>query len=598
MTASRADRRCAAGCADRRCAAGHADRRLKFRRLVAAGLWLLAAPAAAQVPLPLATPFDPETMERADPPLHGMIGKIEIDALKAPNPEAIGVLDAHQGGFPATLWAGTTAPVARALIPLLPGATGSATLRDLERRLLLTAAPPPEGTREGDRPTLVELRAERLMTLGDADGVSRLAKAASGAVAGPALNRMKVDALLLTGDIPGACAETARQVSGGLDGELAKVQVFCALAAGNVLQGNLGLDLLRERKDADHAFIAAAEVMAGLPPVPAGKIKLDIAAPIHVVAFAAAKLPLPEGSVANASAAVARAVSQGPTNPPDLRLAAGERAEAVGVLATEALRKLYLDSSFAPDEMSAPLARAEAAGARGRALLFRAATDQPDPLIKAQFAAKAIELAVAKGQSAGAARVFEVIIGGIRPEPALVAQAPALARALLALGRPEAAAKWLDVGAADPAHIKESERLWPLVAIAASGAGQPLSAAGLAGWRSTLAGLPPEIVARRSAVVLGLLAGLGAKVPDAAWLDTLALPPGGPKPALFAMMQGNALEARLGGTVLAVLAAIGDQPLDKIDTITLSEAASALSVVGLGDDARKLAIEAMLANGV
>lgn len=570
--------------------------------LAAPAFWLSAAPAAAQAPLPLTTPFDPETMERADPPLHGPLGKIDVDALKAPNPEAIGVLDPTQGGFPATLWAGTTAPVARALIPLLPGATGSAALRDLERRLLLTAAPPPEGTRDGDRPTLVELRAERLMLLGDADGVSRLAKAAPGAVAGPALNRMKVDALLLTGDVAGACAETARQASAGMGGamagDLAKVQVFCALSAGNVLQGNLGLDLLRERKDADLAFIAAAEVMAGLPPLPADKIRLDIAAPVHVVAFAAAKQPLPAGSVANASAAVARAVSQGLTNPPDLRLAAGERAEAVGVLAADGLRKLYLEASFAPDEMSAPLARAESAGPRGRALLFRAATDQPDPLLKAQFAAKAIELAAAKGQSAGAARVFETVIAAIRPEPALVAQAPALARALLALGRPEAAAKWLDVAAADPAHVKEAERLWPLVAIASSGVGQPLSAAGLAGWRASLAGLPPEIVARRSAVVLGLLAGLGAKVPDAAWLDTLALPAGGPQPALFAMMQGNALEARLGGTVLAVLAAIGDQSLDKVDPITLSEAASALSVVGLGDDARKLAIEAMLANGV
>lgn len=575
-----------------------ANRRALTGSLLAIGLTVLAVPAVAQAPLQLNTPFDPETMERADPPVHPPLGTIEVEKLKAPNPEAAGVLDVHRGGFPATLWAGTSAPVARALIPLLPGSTGSAVVRDLERRLLLTAATPPEGTREGDRPSLVELRAERLMSLGDIEGVEKLAKAAPGAVAGPVLNRLEIDALLLTGDTKGACAEASRQVAAGQDGDLAKVQVFCALAAGNTLQGNLALDLLRERKDADHAFIAAAEVLAGLPPLPADKIQLEAAEPIHVVTFAAAKLPLPPGAVANASAAVARAVAKSAANPPELRLAAGERAEAVGVLATEGLRQLYLEIVFAPDELSSPVTRAEGAGPRGRALLFRAASDQPDPSIKAQFVAKAMELAAARGETAGAARVFEPIIATIRPDPALAAQAPALARALLALGRPEAAAKWLDMANANPAQAKAVERLWPLVAIASSGAGQPLSAAGLSGWRASLAGLPPEVKARRSAVVLGLLAGLGAKVPDAAWLDTLALPAGGPRPALFAMMQGNALEARLGGTVLSALAAIGDQPLDKVDPITLSEVASALSVVGLGEDARKLAIEAMLANGV
>lgn len=573
-----------------------ADTLMKARRLMAAGLLVLAAPAGAQG-IDLGTPFDPDTMERADP-ARPDAGKIEVDALKAPNPESVGVLDTNQGGFPATLWTGTAAPVARALIPLLPGASASGVVRDLERRLLLTAAPPPEGAREGVRPSLVELRAERLMALGDADGMAKLAKAAPGAVSGTVLDRLKIDAALLSGDTPGACAEIARQMATGATSDLAKAQVFCHLVAGNTLQGNLGLDLMRERKDADHAFIAVAETMAGLPPLPADKIKLEAATPLHVAAFAAAKQPLPAQAVANASAAVARAVAQGAANNFDLRLAAAERAEAVGILGTDALRQIYLEATFAPDEMSAPLARAETAKARARALLFRAATDQPDPVLKAQFAAKAIELAGPVGQTAGAARAFEAILWTIKPEPTLAAVAPAVARAMLALGRVEAAAKWLDVAKGDPVAAKAAERLWPLLAVGASGPGQPLDTAGLAGWRASLTDLPADRVARRHALVLGLLAGLGAKVPDMAWLDALDNPAGGPRPALFALMQGNALEARLGGTLLAALASLGDQPLDKVDTITLSEVVSALSVVGLGDEARKLAIEALLANGI
>ncbi|MBX9633653.1 MAG: antifreeze protein, partial [Magnetospirillum sp.] len=190
------------------------------------------------------------------------------------------------------------------------------------------------------------------------------------------------------------------------------------------------------------------------------------------------------------------------------------------------------------------------------------------------------------------------LLGEVKIDPALTNVAPAFARANLALGRAEPAAKWLELAKADPAAAKAVERLWPLSAVHAAGPGEAIPTLGLAAWRATLDGVAPEIAARRTAVVLGSLAALGAKIPETAWLDILSLPAGGPKPALFALLQGAALDAKLGSTVLAVLAAMGDQPLDKLDPITLSEAISALTVVGLGEDACKLAIEAMLANGV
>ncbi|CAA7618693.1 antifreeze protein [Magnetospirillum sp. UT-4] len=574
--------------------------RARVSALFLSALLLSGASAAAQGTgqvLPPVTPFDPETMERMDPPASSVAGPIAVDALKPPNPEAAGVLDSSQGGFPATLWAGTPAPVARALLPLLPGAGASATVRGLERRLLLTAAPPPEGARETDTPSLVGLRAERLMAMGDSENATKLAKAVPASATGPLLARLKAEAALVAGDVAGACADAARTAGPAVESDSLKLSVFCHFSAGNMLQGNLGLDLLRERKDPDQAFIAAAEVMAGLPPVPADKIQLSMATPLHMAAFSAARMALPPQSLAAAPVAVAQRLAVQAGAPPELRLAAAERAEAAGVLPIDSLRKLYLDMVFAPDEMATPLTKADGAGVRARALLFRAATDQPDPALKAKFAAKAVELAAAKGEVAAAARVFEAILWTIKPDPALAAPAPALARAMYALDRPEAAAKWLDMARADPA-AKAADALWPLSAVAAAMPGQPAGTQGFAAWRATLAGLPPEIAARRTGVVLGVLAGLGAKVPEAAWLDTLALPTGGPKPGLFAMLQAAALDARLGGTVLAALAAIGDTPLDRLDVLTLSEAVSALAVVGLGDEARRLAVEALLANGV
>lgn len=570
--------------------------RAERRRALPLAALLLALPVAAlaQQPLPLTQPFDPETMERADPPAYENVGRIGVDTLKAPNPEAVGTLDVHQGGFSAALWSGTSAEVARTLIPRLPGAGASPTVRALERRLLLTAAPPPDGTKPDTRPSLVELRAERLLALGDLDGVVGLTNAAPASVEGSIAAKVQRDAHLLAGRVGEACAK----LPGGSDPESARLLTFCQLAQGRTLEGNLTLDLLRERKSADSGFIAAAEVLAGLPPVPNAKIEVPELTPLHVALFNAAKLPLPDAALANAPAVVARAVADNAALAMDQRVAAAERAEAIGLMSADDLRKLYLSLTFPPDEMASPLDRAASAGNHGRALLFRAAFDQPDPLLKARFAAAAIDQAVSRNRVAGTARVFEAIIAAIRPDATHGREAASFARALYALGRPEAAAKWLDVAKADPATVREAEKLWPLAAISEFGPGQPVALAGLAGWRASLAGLAPEIAARRNGIVLGILAGLGAKVPDSAWLAALSLPNGGPNPALFALMQGAALDARTGGTVLAALATMGDVPLDKLDPMTLSEVISALAVVGLAEDCRALAMEALLANGI
>ena len=55
---------------------------------------------------------------------------------------------------------------------------------------------------------------------------------------------------------------------------------------------------------------------------------------------------------------------------------------------------------------------------------------------------------------------------------------------------------------------------------------------------------------------------------------------------------------RLGETVLLTLVILGETGLDKIDADTLNRVVVALRLVGLDREARELAIEAALANGV
>lgn len=517
---------------------------------------------------------------------------IQVQDLKAPSPLSVGVLSPGQGGFPDSLWKGASSVVVRKLIPMLPGQTASWTIRDLERRLLLSSVTAPEGSDPASRPSLTELRAERLLALGELDGLLKLAEATPSHAAGSTLDRLTLDAALLAGNLPQACDQARHGVAVGNDGVLARITVLCNLAAGKTAEGNMGLDLLRERKEVDPPFVNAAEVLAGLPPIPAAKLKWGEISPLHVVAYDAAHLPLPADVIAKASPQVARAVALGRYNAMDQRVAAGERAESAGTLSVEGLQKLYLEVTFSAEDLAGAMVKAE--GPLGRALLYRAATDAADPGIRLSLALKAVDLARNQGQEAAAIRLFSKIFINARSDPAMVSLAPQLARILFVLNRPDLAVFWSNLAGKDPALT----RLWPILSVYGVSPGQALPQDGLTAWRGSMNGLPPEVMGRRLAVVLGALSGLGAKIPDAVWLDTLGLPEGGIKVGLYAMLQHSALEAHQGMTVLTGLAALGDVPLDKVDPVILSEVISAFTVVGLTDDARRLAVEAMLANGM
>jgi len=565
--------------------------RAEFLRLGALGLVLVtsaaladpqASPQVLAPPTPILAP--PAAADTAVDP-RGV--SVERQDLAAPVAEATGVLDPRQGGFPPTLWNGTSGPTVRALLPHLPVAVDSPTLRALARRLLLTAAPPPKGVTEPDKPSLVELRVDRLLALGAVDGAIDLAAAAPVSVRGAGLVQARTEALLMTGRLDGICADPGLATAAGQNPEMAKVQILCQLSAGNTAAGNFGLDLQRDRKPADTVFIAAAEVVGGLPLAKGGLGPLRDPSPVQLAALAAAKLPLPAEAVEGAGPAQLRAIATAAGTPPDQRLAAAERAEAIGVLDTDSLRKLIAAVEFKPDE----LARADSqAGPRGLALLSRAAEAAADPAIAAALLARALDQSAARGRYATAARLLSPLIAKMPVQPTLQSFAPFAARALLVTGHPDVAASWLDLASKDADGAKAAARLWPLARLWSVADPSPAAAAL---WRQT-------VEPRRALVALSALSGLGIHLADADFVALLEVPraAAGPAPALSQLLDAAVRDNSLGGTVLATLAGFEAGGLDKADPVALARALAALKAVGLEAEARRLAVEILLANGM
>jgi hypothetical protein len=161
-------------------------------------------------------------------------------------------------------------------------------------------------------------------------------------------------------------------------------------------------------------------------------------------------------------------------------------------------------------------------------------------------------------------------------------------------GDGETAGQWLAV-----AQSPASGVLSRLAGIPGS---QPPSSATLAAWRSSLRGVPPHQAERRLAVVQGLLTALGDSVPAEEWVALMGGPPltsaTVPQPALWHALPAAAAAGRRAETVLLALAALGEAGPGGAEPTTLHRVVAALHGAGLTEEARSLAAEAAIANGI
>ena len=89
---------------------------------------------------------------------------IQINRLAAVDVDAVGVLSDSQGGFGTNLWNGSQLVFIKRLLAEHPERVRSHVMRGLLRRVLLSAATPPEGA-EGTAFTAARL--ESLMAMGE-----------------------------------------------------------------------------------------------------------------------------------------------------------------------------------------------------------------------------------------------------------------------------------------------------------------------------------------------------------------------------------------------------------------------------------------------
>ena len=576
------------------------DRRLALPALLIAAA--LSVPAAAQVGPPIrlvppptgpvapgATPTIPDTGAgtQALPP------GVEAMPLAPVDPAWAGALPASEGALPQTLWQGTERAFVIAALPLLQP-TLSPTLQDLSRRLLLSNAIAPGGVEAPKSRGLVAVRLERLLALGYVDPASELIERLSWKGDPEPLDRLRVEIGFLKNDNAAACRQVQDAIGHYQDVWWDRAEIACQALAGDPGKAALGLSLLRERQvPRDQVFDSLIEAAGGRT------TKLDRmpdATPIRVALLAAAKLPLPADALQNADPAVLRAWATNAQVPGERRVAAAERAAALGALPLDDLRALYAEIAAKPEDRKTT---AQQAGdsPRARALLYATASQETIPAARAEALQSLLQAGLKRGEFPVTARLVAPPLLELQPSPDLGGFAPPAARALYAAGRPQEAGRWAEIGG--PA-AQASLFLVARLALGNNGPTWPKD-----GFKSILEALQPKdaIVEPGKLLLAGaLLQAVGEPVTPADWARLVALPPAASAPLPNAALWLDGRDAvaahRLGEALLETLVMAQSGGRLSNEPIVIAEAVARLGALGLEDDARHLALEAALAAGL
>ena len=344
---------------------------------------LAPPPGASSPPVPAAVPFQPPTPAPAPaptPPSEPAAASsvlpvaatqrpsgVKIDSLQSIDPDTTGTLTASQGGFGADMWLGTERDIVEKLLPQLPVSAPSAAMRDLMRRLLLSAARVPEGTSKGV--SLLAIRAKLLSAMGDLVSLNTLLNATPGRSRDQELVRVETEARFLSNDNARACALAGGQIRDDNVPYWQKAFLFCQALAGEHGKASLGVSVMREAGEKDEVFFALIESLG--TGVPAILDSLSDPTPLHLAMARVAKAKLPDDVISSNHPGVLRTIAISPNASVGLRLEAAERAELAGALPVDSLRQIYSSISFSEQDLANPPSRAEPEGGpMTRALLY------------------------------------------------------------------------------------------------------------------------------------------------------------------------------------------------------------------------------------
>lgn len=533
---------------------------------------------------------------------------IQVGRLSRVDASTASLIGPDSGNLGSDMWENSRRGEIEQLLADLPPAQGSPVLINLRQRLLLTGATPPAGMTaslsggSGGGRDFLELRLDALLTAGRANDALELAAAAS-KIRPASIAMLQARAALALGKGNEACdALSALPANGDPRTEphaafALKLSAYCQILGGNPELSDITTDLAREEGLDDPLFYslqaaAADEIRLKAPP-PETLSEIDFAF------YGLAEKGFPSDAAAIAVPSVLPALAQDTNAGPKIRIDAAERAAGLGLVGGDVLGAAYEAANFTQKDFDG-LKSGEYpdSSAMRRALLFQAIAREVMPRKQLQMMALALSTAEPAGLAYPTAEALKPSLDRIRIGAELAGVAPIAVRAYIVLGDIAKANAWREAmtsaGAGFGRGTRELDAMLRLMKGDTIDLPDDIGATLLGDLRSGVTSTQ-----RFAAAEAMMLDALGADLPREVWdriLDRQDLFTGAaPREALFDQMQAASARGARGETVLLALTALADHGPSGTHANAVAEAVKSLGNTRLEGEARRLAIEALLA---
>lgn len=497
---------------------------------------------------------------------------VEVQTLRELDAWSVSALSRAEGALAPDLWARSDPQVLAIAFERLPSTYASPAAQALARRVLFSGGDAPRG----DAITAARMRFDALARMGAADQLATMAAGSNSSLSDPVIAQLAAQAELARGRRPEACARGRGANFGDPPPAfLLRLRAYCAAVGGDRAAADLALSLARTSAAENAWFAAAVAAAGGAAPArpPAARYENSLTTQVSL----AGSLRPPANPLADVSTLSLIALARSEATPQPLRAQATALAYRRGALSAAETRAI-LSATPATTTTGLPVI----AGA------LRQVQAAPGSLEAATAIAAVLRQAGAPAEFEAAARFFQADIAALQTAPD---QAAALlfARASLITG-----------------DVPVSQRL------VASARAAGVDEAALAPLDLALAVLSNSVDAtvvqrrldrgasqpRSAARDLAILAGLGVQLEGSAQSALLRnAPQGGVQGdagALVALAGAVERRATGEGALLAIVAG-GDAGPSRLDAESLERIIRSLRALGLEADARRFAVEAILA---
>ncbi|MCC3861813.1 hypothetical protein [Pseudemcibacter aquimaris] len=580
-----------------------------------------------------------------------VLPEVEIPDEQDDDPAAFGILSNGYSGLDKNIWQPSSIEKIDVLLKSLTLPSHSPVMDEIARKLLLSVTTAPTGVPLVDETEnmmavndfmtepqpfdeallkdFINLRLNKLIERGNLEDLVMFVQALPEETLKNSIQNTEI--LLLGGDYLGACQmaadfqETRRRSGNSLavstfssmqsgqgmsqdDVFWSKMTVFCRIMEEDQMGAQIALDMLAEQDNADFIFIDLANKLMEepdmrLPFLSTGITSLD---PLNYTMLSMLDQTIDAQLIENSSALIISAMVINPNVNQENRFQAAIKSNLSGGLSLETLKSIYDGQEFSEIEYQNAVRMAEFDDRPlADVLLYQAAERQMNDFERVAILDVIWNKAALNNDMSRKAALNAEALKSIVPSSRLTGYAHQITRGLLLAGEADRAYEWYEfvrrlAVRGDAEATTALINIWPLAVLSGDINEVPWSADILDLWWNGQMVLSPENREGRATLFYSVAEALGHSVGDAKWQELISNNSlEGTRPislGVWREMVRAVGENKPAEAIILSLIAMGEDGPGKLDAAGVSTVIRLLRSFGLEQEARAVALEALVAN--